>query len=148
MPAATTSPAESRHTAVPTITDIFFPAGELAKFKTAQNAKVTYHKLWNIPLPSVSNVLLAAVAVIMIGSITAITISIQKNKRPSPRPKNCSFPTTHFLRPMELSLSRQRRVPRLCHGFHPLCQTRPDPHGITKSHDPYDLRHHPAPGHL
>ena len=58
----------------------FFPAGELAKFKTAQNAKVTYHKLWNIPLPSVSNVLLAAVAVIMIGSITAITISIQKKQ--------------------------------------------------------------------
>lgn len=58
----------------------FFPAGELAKFKIAQNAKVSYHKLWNIPLPSVASVLLAAVAIIMIGSITAITLSIQKKQ--------------------------------------------------------------------
>ena len=58
----------------------FFPAGELAKFKTAQNAKLSYHKLWNIPLPSVASVLLAALAIVMIGSITAITLSIQKKQ--------------------------------------------------------------------
>lgn len=58
----------------------FFPAGELAKFKTAQNAKLSYHKLWNIPLPSVASILLATLAIVMIGSITAITISIQQKQ--------------------------------------------------------------------
>ncbi len=38
----------------------FFPKGELFKFKKAQEAKINYFKLWNIPLPSVASVLLAA----------------------------------------------------------------------------------------
>lgn len=58
----------------------FFPAGELAKFKAAQTAKLNYHKLWNVPLPSVASILLAAFALIMIGSITALTFSIQKKQ--------------------------------------------------------------------
>ncbi len=37
----------------------FFPAGELLKFKVAQETKVTYHKLWNVPLASVASALLA-----------------------------------------------------------------------------------------
>ncbi|MBI5449046.1 hypothetical protein HY948_01890 [Candidatus Gottesmanbacteria bacterium] len=58
----------------------FFPAGELTKFKAAQHAKLAYHTLWHIPLPSVASVLLAILAVIMLGSITAITATIQKKQ--------------------------------------------------------------------
>lgn len=39
----------------------FFPAGELLKFKSAQEAKITYHKLWEIPIPSVAATLLTAI---------------------------------------------------------------------------------------
>lgn len=58
----------------------FFPAGELAKFKEAQTAKVTYHKLWNIPLPSVGSVLLASVAVILLAGIIATTVAIRQQQ--------------------------------------------------------------------
>lgn len=36
----------------------FFPAGELSKFKVAQEAKIAYHRTWNIPLTSVATTLL------------------------------------------------------------------------------------------
>lgn len=39
----------------------FFPAGALSQFKKAQRAKISYHKLWNIPLAGVASVLLAGV---------------------------------------------------------------------------------------
>ncbi len=44
----------------------FFPSGQLAAFKKAQKAKITYHKLWNLPLASVASVLLAGVAFFVI----------------------------------------------------------------------------------
>jgi len=44
----------------------FFPSGELAKFKQAQTTKIAYHKLWNLPLPSVASVLLATFAVVIL----------------------------------------------------------------------------------
>lgn len=44
----------------------FFPTGQLAAFKSAQHAKLAYHKLWNIPLPSVASVLLAGFLVLIL----------------------------------------------------------------------------------
>ncbi|MBI5619676.1 zf-TFIIB domain-containing protein [Candidatus Gottesmanbacteria bacterium] len=57
----------------------FFPAGELSKFKTAQQAKIAYHKLWNIPLPSVASILLASLAVLLV-SITAMVTAIRQKQ--------------------------------------------------------------------
>lgn len=58
----------------------FFPTGELTKFKEAQQAKIAYHKLWNIPIPSISSVLLASVVIILFGSIIATTIAIRQQQ--------------------------------------------------------------------
>lgn len=44
----------------------FFPTGQLAAWKNAQSAKITYHKLWNIPLPSVASVLLTGFLVVVL----------------------------------------------------------------------------------
>lgn len=52
----------------------FFPAGELGKFKAAQEAKVTYHKLWGVPLPPLRSVLLASIVILgAIGSAVVYT---------------------------------------------------------------------------
>ncbi len=56
----------------------FFPAGELSKFKQAQSAKLTYHKLWNIPLPSVASVLLASLAILLASTAAIVTTIRQK----------------------------------------------------------------------
>lgn len=64
----------------PTGHGYFFPSGELTKFKTAQQAKIAYHKLWNIPIPSVSSVLLASVVVILLGGIIATTVAIRQKQ--------------------------------------------------------------------
>lgn len=40
----------------------YFPAGELSKFKVAQEAKIEYHRAWEIPLPSVAATLLTGLA--------------------------------------------------------------------------------------
>ncbi len=49
----------------------FFPQAQLFAFKKAQEAKLTYYKLWNIPMPSVASVLLASiVGVVTLGLIT------------------------------------------------------------------------------
>ena len=57
----------------------FFPAGQLSKFKQAQSAKLSYHKLWQIPLPSVASVLLASLAVLLASS-TAIVANIRQKQ--------------------------------------------------------------------
>lgn len=41
----------------------FFPKGELSKFKEAQDAKISYHKLWGVPIRSVFAILLPVAAV-------------------------------------------------------------------------------------
>ncbi|MDO8452055.1 MAG: hypothetical protein Q7S76_04275 [bacterium] len=41
----------------------FFPTTELRKFKDAQNTKISYFKLWNLPLPSLSSVLLTSITI-------------------------------------------------------------------------------------
>lgn len=49
----------------------FFPQAELFAFKKAQEAKLNYFKLWNIPMPSVASVLLASIVfVISLGLVT------------------------------------------------------------------------------
>lgn len=58
----------------------FFPSGELAAFKAAQQAKIAYHKLWNLPLPSVSSVLLAGILILVLaGGLTAFQ-ALQTNQ--------------------------------------------------------------------
>ncbi len=57
----------------------FFPSGELTKFKETQSAKLTYHKLWNIPLPSVASVLLASLAILLV-STAAIVATIRQRQ--------------------------------------------------------------------
>ena len=57
----------------------FFPTGELAKFKQAQTAKLSYHKLWNVPLASVASVLLASLALLLV-SITAVVTAIRQKQ--------------------------------------------------------------------
>lgn len=44
----------------------FFPTGQLAAFKKAQEAKISYHKLWHIPLPAVGSVLLAGLIIFLL----------------------------------------------------------------------------------
>lgn len=46
----------------------FFPIHELFKFKQAQEAKITYHQVWGIPIKSVFAVLLPAFAVLLIAA--------------------------------------------------------------------------------
>lgn len=48
----------------------FFPSGQLAAWKEAQRTKIAYHKLWNIPLPSVASVLLAGLLLfVLVGAL-------------------------------------------------------------------------------
>lgn len=44
----------------------YFTDEELKKFKEAQEAKISYHKLWNIPLPSLASVLLVGIGAFLI----------------------------------------------------------------------------------
>lgn len=53
----------------------YFENGELMKFKEAQETKIKYFKLWNIPVPAVSGFLLASVGFILLSSGFAITIN-------------------------------------------------------------------------
>ena len=49
----------------------FFPHAELFAFKKAQEAKLSYFKLWNIPMPNVASILLVVfVGVITMGVVT------------------------------------------------------------------------------
>lgn len=59
----------------------FFPRGNLRRFRIAQEARVTYHKLWNIPMPPIRSVLLASI--ILLGAIasTIALAQIQKQQQ-------------------------------------------------------------------
>lgn len=59
----------------------FFPGGQLAAWKNAQTAKITYHKLWNIPLPSVASVLLAGLILfVLVGTLRERQITTSQAK--------------------------------------------------------------------
>ncbi len=52
----------------------FFPTGQLAAFKRAQQTKIEYHKLWHIPAPNVSSILLGSMLLLLLSGGLAITI--------------------------------------------------------------------------
>ncbi len=62
----------------------FFPAGQLATFKKAQKTKIEYHRLWNIPLPSVRSVLLTGLLVVILtGGFIAAYVGVQNRQTSS-----------------------------------------------------------------
>lgn len=52
----------------------FFPKGNLYQFKRAQEAKITYHQVWGIPIKSALAVLLPVIAVITIAAGTPVLV--------------------------------------------------------------------------
>jgi len=61
----------------------FFPTGQLAAFKKAQAAKISYHKLWHIPMPNVGSILLAGlVLLILTGGLAATFTALQQKQTP------------------------------------------------------------------
>lgn len=59
----------------------FFPTGQLAAFKKAQEAKISYHKLWHIPMPNVASILLAGlVLLILTGGLAATFTALQQKQ--------------------------------------------------------------------
>lgn len=64
-------PAQVRAWRCPNGDGYFFPEVELFAFKKAQEAKLEYFKLWNIPLPSVASILLVSIAgIVTLGLVT------------------------------------------------------------------------------
>lgn len=51
----------------------FFPESELAKFKEAQRAKLSYYKLWQIPLSSPGNILLSGFSLLILSAGILLT---------------------------------------------------------------------------
>jgi hypothetical protein len=52
----------------------FFPTGQLAAFKEAQQVKIAYHRLWNIALPNVSSILLGSFLLLLITGVTILSL--------------------------------------------------------------------------
>ena len=57
-----------------------FPRQELAKFKAAQEAKISYHRLWNIPLPDMKSVLLGSLGLVMAIGLGITVFEMQKSR--------------------------------------------------------------------
>lgn len=57
-----------------------FPRNELAKFKEAQEVKLAYHRLWNIPLPDMKSVLLGSLGLVMAIGLGITVLEIQKSR--------------------------------------------------------------------
>lgn len=53
----------------------FFPTGQLAAFKNAQQTKIAYHKLWHIPMPSVASILLGGLVLLILSGGLAVTFT-------------------------------------------------------------------------
>lgn len=51
----------------------FFPKGELIQFKKAQEAKITYHQIWGVPIKSIFAVLLPVAIVMAIAAGIPLT---------------------------------------------------------------------------
>lgn len=64
----------------PTGHGYFFPGGNLRKFRLSQEARVTYHKLWNIPMPPLRTVLLASI-VLVAAVASVVTLSQLKQSQ-------------------------------------------------------------------
>ncbi len=50
----------------------FFPTGQLALFKRAQQTKIAYHRLWNIALPNVNSILLGSFLLLLVTGVTIL----------------------------------------------------------------------------
>ncbi len=62
----------------------FFPAGQLAAFKKAQQAKIQYHKIWHVAMPNVGSILLASLVLLLLSGGLAVTfqgLQQQQNNR-------------------------------------------------------------------
>lgn len=57
-----------------------FPGNELVKFKHAQEAKLAYHRLWNIPLPDMKSVLLGSLGLVMAIGLGITVFEMQKSR--------------------------------------------------------------------
>jgi Zn-finger nucleic acid-binding protein len=51
----------------------FFPAGQLAAFKKAQQAKINYHKYWHIAMPNVNTILLGSFLLLLLSGGLLVT---------------------------------------------------------------------------
>ncbi len=59
----------------------FFPNHQLIQFKKAQEAKITYHSLWGIPIKSLVSVMLPVIAVLALAGGLPLTIQrLQDNQ--------------------------------------------------------------------
>lgn len=68
----------------PTCTGFWFPNRSVIDFKRAQYAKTDYFKLWNIPLPSVHDILLPVLVFIILGGgflVTYVSVQHQQETR-------------------------------------------------------------------
>lgn len=78
----------------------FFPKGDLLSFKKAQEAKITYHSLWGIPLKSIFAVMLPVIAVIAIAGGIPLTLNeLQKQQ------ENRTKASTLYSRPIVTAIS-------------------------------------------
>ena len=59
----------------------FFPSGQLAAFKKAQQAKINYHKLWHIAMPNVNTILLGSLILLFLSGGLLITFQGVQQKQ-------------------------------------------------------------------
>ncbi len=61
----------------------FFPTGQLAAFKKAQQTKIEYHKLWQIPMPNVASILLGSIVLLLLSGGLAVTFRALEQRQTS-----------------------------------------------------------------
>lgn len=59
----------------------FFPAGQLAAFKKAQQTKIAYHKLWHVPIPNVGSILLGSFVLLLLSGGIALTFQALQERQ-------------------------------------------------------------------
>lgn len=80
----------------------FFPKGQLLQFKKAQEAKITYHTLWGIPIKSIFSVLLPVIAVLAIAGGIPVTLR-ELARQQETRTRASSLTSTPVVTPLSLS---------------------------------------------
>jgi Zn-finger nucleic acid-binding protein len=59
----------------------FFPTGQLAAFKKAQQTKIEYHKLWHIAMPNVGSILLGSFILLLLSGGLAVTFQALQERQ-------------------------------------------------------------------
>lgn len=72
----------------------FFPAGELKKFKEAQEVKLSYHKQWHVPLSSVASAMLMTLFGLLV-SVGLVTGTLEGKRQESARVQAEGIISTH-----------------------------------------------------